>query len=373
MALLLTACASTGDIKSYSSLKETKVFSEEETRVWSSAVELDKALMNKDLIYADPELETYLNETVHKLYPELADAIHVKPIRASTLNAFALANGSIYIHIGLIARMDNEAQLATVIGHEAVHFINKHNLKQMRNVKNSAAWGTGLGIAVGPLIGALAAVSNISGYSKELEREADNESYKRLIISGYDTAEAVKVFQILMAEVKALDIDEPYFFASHPKLKLRVNSFNKLNKNNTVKGDILNRERFLKITGKARIDSLKEDLASSRYKSVLLALDSSEKLSKYPEYIHYYLGEAYRLRNNDQDIAKAEEAYLEALKRSPEFAPSYKSLGVLSMKNHKNDDSLHYFKKYLSLAPEASDRGYVENYIESIVKERSGS
>ncbi len=57
----------------------------------------------------------------------------VKVVKDPFLNAFALPDGSIYFHTGLLARMENEAQLATVLGHEIAHFINRDSARQLRH------------------------------------------------------------------------------------------------------------------------------------------------------------------------------------------------------------------------------------------------
>jgi len=228
LMLLLFGCKST-PVKHFESAGETQKISAEENRLWVQSREFDEQIRKIDLIYEDQKLNAYLNGVMHRLYPELADVIRVRVIHAPSLNAFALPNGSIYVHIGILARMDNEAQLATLLGHEAVHFIHKHGLLQARNVKSSAAWATGVGMATGiPLLGSAVAASSITGFSKDLERDADRYGYEHIVRAGYDVRESVKIFEKMLAEVKALDIDEPYFFSTHPRLKERIDSFNKL-------------------------------------------------------------------------------------------------------------------------------------------------
>jgi peptidoglycan/xylan/chitin deacetylase (PgdA/CDA1 family) len=48
---------------------------------------------------------------------------------------FAFPNGVIYIHTGILARMDNEAQLATLLAHEMTHATHRHLVKQFRDIK----------------------------------------------------------------------------------------------------------------------------------------------------------------------------------------------------------------------------------------------
>lgn len=366
LPLLMFGCKSV-PVKHFAAVQEIKEISAEENRLWTQSKDFDNQIRKSDLIYRHKALNTYLNGVMHRIYPELAGAIRVQLIRAPSLNAFALPNGSIYLHLGMLARMDNEAQLATLLGHEAVHFIHKHGIRQSRNVKNSAAWATGIGLATGiPLLGNVVAASSITGFSRDLERDADRHAYEQIVRAGYDARESVKMFEKMMAEVKALDIDEPYFFSTHPRLKERVASFKKLISNADQKFGKTGEKRFLKATAEIRIVSLKEDIARRRYRSVLLVLEDKSRLANYPAEAHFYLGEAYRLRGGEKDGELAEAAYRQAVKLVPSFAPSYRVLGLYCMKRKKGEEAARNFRNYLKLAPEAADKPYILGYIKQI-------
>jgi hypothetical protein len=114
-----------------------------------------------------------------RLYPEFKGKIQVHLYDSTQLNAFALPNGSVYFNIGLLARIANEAQLAAVLGHEAAHFIEKHSFRERVSAKNASAFAVS-----GIPFASLAAVSSISGFSRDLEREADMKGYARLVKGG---------------------------------------------------------------------------------------------------------------------------------------------------------------------------------------------
>ena len=68
-------------------------------------------------------------------------------LRDPTLNAFALPNGRIYIHSGLLARLDNEAQLAMIVGREMTYVINRHALSVTREGQSQQQSAASIGIA----------------------------------------------------------------------------------------------------------------------------------------------------------------------------------------------------------------------------------
>ena len=68
---------------------------------------------------------TVLGTTLHLVVFD----VKIVVIKDPYLNAFAFPNGVIYIHTGMLARMDNEAQLAALLAHEMSHCIHRHTLR----------------------------------------------------------------------------------------------------------------------------------------------------------------------------------------------------------------------------------------------------
>jgi predicted Zn-dependent protease len=343
--------------------EDTQLLTEEEQRVWYTARELDKQMDKADSIYEDAAIQAYVQGVMQKLYPEYAGAINVRVVDSPSLNAFALPNGSIYISTGLMARLDNEAQMATVLAHEGVHFTHKHGLQQRRNIKSSTAFFTAFGMVAGiPMLGELLGASSIYGFSKDLEREADAEGFQRLQAAGYDVTQAPVTFEFLLAEVEALDIDEPYFFSTHPGLQERIDSFKELVKQAGTEGGYRGVEAYQAHIGSLRVRLLADYLELGQYQSVLLILTAKDAFARYPPSAWFYLGEAYRLRDNKGDTDLALKAYQTAAAQVPTFAPPYKALGLHFMKAGQTEQAVSYFNRYLELAPEAPDRAYIEMY-----------
>ena len=367
--LLLVACE-TASIKPMQDQQDALNLSTEEDRLWHSAKQLDKQLEQADYLYEDEALQAYLESVMHKLYPEYGGAIKVRVVDSPSLNAFALPNGSIYINTGMLSRLENEAQVATVLAHEGVHFTHKHSWQQRRSMKRSTALSVGFSIVTGiPALGDLVALSSIYGFSKDLEREADKEGFQRLLAAGYDVSQAPVTFEFLLAEVKALDIEEPYFFSTHPGLEERIKSFKELVRQHGSTDGYQGTDVYHDHVGKLRLKLLADYLQLSRHQSVLLILERPDAFVRYPPSAYYYLGEAYRLRNEDGDAERALAAYHSALQQAPEFAPTYRALGLYYMKQDQAGKAEGYFSRYLELQPEAPDRDYIE-YYRSRLKDR---
>jgi predicted Zn-dependent protease len=358
----LAACQS-APIKPMSGHQDTLHLTAEESRLWHSAVELDEQMENADYLFEDDELQGYLESVMQKLYPEYGDAISVRVVDSPSLNAFALPNGSIYINTGMLTRLDNEAQMATVLAHEGVHFTHKHSWQQRRNTKSSTAFSTGFGVVTGiPALGDLMALSSIYGFSKELEREADADGFRRLSAAGYDVRQAPVTFEHLLAEVEALDIDEPYFFSTHPALEDRIESFEALVRQHGATNGYRGEQVYRMQVEKLQLELLQDYLELGQYQSVLLILGRPDAFVRYPLSAWFYLGEAYRLRDEEGDAARSAEAYTTAIQLVPEFAPPWRAMGLHYMKQGEAGEADSHFSRYLELRPDAPDRAYIELY-----------
>jgi len=361
LLLTLAGCATTGGVTALTSAKDTENLQDKERRLWHEAGGFDDTIERSGQLYENRSATAYLQSVMDRLYPEFKGKIRIQIYDSTQLNAFALPNGSIYINLGMLARIENEAQLAAVLGHEAVHFVNKHSFLQRVSTKNMAAFAVS-----GIPFSSLAAASSISGYSRDLEREADAGGYARLVKSGYDPREAHKVFQHLADEVKALDIEEPYFFSSHPQLNDRINEFKSMSARHSGGGRVGSKS-YNSIMSPLRLDALRKDIGQDRYRSVILVMEDGSKRAYYPAAGYYYLGEAYSRRDEKGDDKKALDAYRKAEKLAPKFSPTYMRLGMYYMKIGNKGKARHYFNRYLSLASkDANDRGYVQQYLKSL-------
>lgn len=362
VVLWLAGCQS-APVKPMNGIDDTRQLDAEEGRLWHSADELDQQLERADYLHENEELRVYIMSVMQKLYPEYGDAIRVQVVSSPSLNAFALPNGSIYTNTGMLVRLDNEAQLATVLAHEGVHFTHKHSWQQRRNVKNSTAFSTSFGMLTGiPALGDLMALSSMLGFSRDMEREADAEGFQRLAAAGYDVTQAPVTFEHLLAEVEALDIDEPYFFSTHPALEDRIESFNELVQQHGTTNGYRGEQAYSLQVADLQLELLQDYLELGQYQSVLLILERPDAFERYPLSAWYYLGEAYRLRGEEEDTERSATAYATAIRLVPEFAPSWRAMGLHYMKQDDAEQAESHFDRYLELMPDASDRAYIELY-----------
>jgi predicted Zn-dependent protease len=367
--LLHAQVAAAGSVTPFLMPPDKNSLMADEDRVWSMSDELDRAIRRKGAVLDQPELNAYLQRVMDRLYPEFVGTLAVKAIDDPTVNAFCMANGKVYIHLGMLARVQNESQLATVLAHEGAHFVYRHSYQNMQSAHSGSAimlTATILFGGIGQLLGGLVGVSSIAGFSRDLEREADRIGFQRLSKAGYDVREAPKAFDALAALAKIEDKSPPYMFASHPRLQERIESFQELVlKVSEVDAAPAEPDKaFAANVIPLREAWLKRELGIARNKYVIYLLTQDSAAAEWPRHYAFYLGEAYRMRGEKDDADKALDAYRAAIEASPEYAPSYRALGMLLYKR-KDSEAADTLRKYLALALDAADRPFIEQLIEN--------
>lgn len=148
-----------------------------------------------------------------------------------TVNAFALPGGQIFITLGLYNKLQTEAQLAGVLGHEMGHVIERHTAQQMAKTQLGQVFVVAVGTAASdpqnpsnayaPTV--IASVVNQMfqlRYSRHDESEADIWGLKIMTEAGYDPRAMLQVMEILKAaggKNNTLAI-----FQTHPNPDLRI-------------------------------------------------------------------------------------------------------------------------------------------------------
>jgi beta-barrel assembly-enhancing protease len=99
----------------------------------------DRLLRSGRIIFNDP-ISVYINKVADEVFktdPELRKQLQIYLVKSDVVNAYCFDNGIILVNLGLVAKLENEAQLASVLSHEASHFVKKHSLESyvMKNSK----------------------------------------------------------------------------------------------------------------------------------------------------------------------------------------------------------------------------------------------
>lgn len=141
----------------------------------------------------------------------------------STINAFALPGGQIFITYALFSKLENEDQLAGVIGHEIGHVVGRHSADRMSKQGLTEGLLNGVAVAIDPNTAqGAAAIANIINmkYGREDELESDDLGVRFMINAGYNPEEMIGVMEIL--KTAAGDDRVPEFQSTHPDPENRI-------------------------------------------------------------------------------------------------------------------------------------------------------
>jgi predicted Zn-dependent protease len=356
----------------------------DEVQLWQTADQLEQRIDNSGRRYNNPELDAYLTAVAQKLLPPDAQVPgagpRVKVIQNPLLNAFALPNGAIYVHTGILARIDNEAQLSALLGHELTHFTHRHALKQRRSAQNEITWVRifqvmlpGMEGVTGPL-GSLWTLASTSGYSRELETEADEQGLRAMVTAGYDPKQAPVVFELLLQDSGEKEVKELFFFGSHPRLEERIGNFRRLldtqyateAKDATLR---TNSEDFLSRTDQLLLDNAALDITLGRLKTARNAIEKHLKRHPQASRAHFLVGEVHRRSGSgDLYIQSAVAAYQEAARQDPTYADPRRELGFLYRARGAREQARTEFERYLALSPKATDALIIQGYLKELEK-----
>lgn len=340
---------------------------EQRARILYQADETAQQIREKGLLYGDADLDRYLQNIVDKLYPDYAGKLEVHAIKATAFNAFAMANGRLYVHTGALLRLRNEAELAALLGHEGAHYTGDHIYRTVTTAKATLPIMAVLDLGLGGLA-TLTGVSSIMGMSRNHERDADAQGFDRMTQVGYDGSKGADTFARLLREIEALKLKQPIFFASHPAVSERIANFKAMSAKREPGGETF-AEQYLVITSTARIAALDSILREANGKLLVHLLEKEQLLDTLPAYCRFHLAEGYRLRNDKGDAEKALAAYRETLAAAPDYAPTYAALGKRLMNDGDKAGALPLLRKYLELDPDSVDKGFVEMYVTTLEKE----
>jgi Zn-dependent protease with chaperone function len=269
---------------------ESRLWRELEPKVKESGLtsgkpgELKIRTIGKFKLLPNKDVQAYVQQLGDRLVPQFqkempggeADKIHFRfyVVDEKQPNAFALSNGVVVIHSAMFGIVENEAQLAAVIGHEITHTIEKHVWRELQyHKKKLIALRIGGAVAAG--MGAYgirdittlveAAVRN--GYSRSLENQADREGLQNMFAAGYDPREAPNVWKQMTRKLG----DQPtnFFWSNHDSHTARRSYLMAELRNNYSGADFSNLKKdsdeFDKIAAAARAASKNKPKLKVKY------------------------------------------------------------------------------------------------------------
>ncbi len=194
----------------------------------SMGKQAEKEVLAQSKVLADTVWQNYVNRVGQSLarFSERKDVQYSFNVLSSKeVNAFALPGGPLYIYTGLLKLMEDEAELAAVMGHEIGHVDGRHAVRQMQPVVGLAAIQA---LAFGDKSPASRQALNfvlgiaLTGYSRSHELEADRFGLIYMQRAGYDPNGTVRMFTKLGGQGERERNVFEKLSATHPETKERI-------------------------------------------------------------------------------------------------------------------------------------------------------
>lgn len=330
--------------------------------------------------------DTRLNEYVDQTGKEMAARSHrlnmpysFRVVNANYVNAYAFPGGSIACTRGILLSLDNEAELAALLGHELGHVNARHTAEQMSKGMLTQAVVGGIsavagtqGGAYGQLasqVGMIGAGALLASYSRDNEREADALGMEYMVRTGYSPEGMIGLMDML----RSLSKDKPstieLMFATHPMSDERYRTAVERSQSEYKSAENLPlyRERYMDNTAKLRtLKGAIEEMQKGEKLMMQKRLDDAEA--------HYR--KALKLAPNDyaglammstcqlvrkkykRGIAFAEEAQ----RVYPQEAQAYHLSGFAKIQTRDFEGAYQEFMVYEKLLPGNPNTIFLKGY-----------
>lgn len=409
-----------------------EIMKDDEAEVIYNSEELEELFKRRGLVYQDEAVNQWVSGIGRSIAPDSTDPYidyRFFVLRDPSPNAFALPNGQIYIHTGMLARLHNEAQLACLLGHEVIHVAGHHGILVHRSNKKKATAGavfggifgvvgaaggwTGVAGNVAAGITSVSVVSAMLGYSRELESEADDRGFEAVLATDYDVGECSGLFEELNRDLDGLQPPVNAKWSTHPDLQDRAD--NLLNKAVALSDydpqqRVVGEDRFKQMTHDVALFTV-EDYLDARYPAtaVHLARGLTQRFPEDPQ-AWYVLAQAYyelgpesadekqetltkkqktkRLRerskhtrrelrakqietevgkqNLGNNLNAAIVAYEKALELEPSFYDAHLGIANSHYDLGRDQSSAKSYIKFLKLMPHTSEKRFVMDRLKTL-------
>lgn len=378
---------------------------EDEVTLIETSQELNAYFAQRSLLYTEPAAVALVESVGGGLAPAPTDdyiRYRFFVLRDPSPNAFALPNGDIYMHTGMLARLSDTAQLAAILAHEVNHVAGHHAVVDFRatNKKIVASMVlTGVFGGLGQLI-STGLYASMYGFNRELEQEADDRAVLLMAESPYDSSALPEIYGVLARDYEGERPRVPTIWSTHPQLEARAERTRMQvagaapGRRDAEEFDAVVRPiRALTIRDYIQDDYPRTAIAlaeglSARYPDepelIQLQGDAWAVLGARTEFDETDLTNRERRRNAVQRVARtrqereaelletpegraalatnlgrAREAYQRAIALDASFAPAYRGLGEVAERLDEPRAAAQAYVDYLKMAPDAADRSVI--------------
>jgi predicted Zn-dependent protease len=355
-------------------------------------------------MHDDPLVSEYLAGVADRLLlPEErasgARELTIAVVRDPTINAFVLPTGRIYVHTGLLSRLENEAQLAAVLARALALLSRADAVPRAAGAAEidaviariapsigaalpaaTAAMGEDAGAArLSPMAGVilgkrlgLSYVAAMTGSGREAETQADAGAVRRLAEAAYDVTEAPRAFERLRREARAGGALETFFLGGDAALAERIDVLQRLAGGTSAVAATAADGGDYQVRAAAVVrENASLEMRAGRFKAAQEQLDRVLAVAPGDALAHLYSGDLYRLRSQrarsvadrDELARAAVTSYERCASLDPSLGVVFRQIGLLYYQQRQVGRAREAFARYVEQDPDAPDAARVREYL----------
>lgn len=319
----------------------------------------------------DTKLNNYINETGKKIAKN-THRLHMpysfRCVNATYVNAYAFPGGSIAATRGILLSLDNEAELAALLGHELGHINARHTARQMSKGMLTQAIVGGVSVYAGTrsatygkvasTLGMIGAGALLASYSRDNEREADALGMEYMVSTGYGTIGFIGLMDMLKNMSKHKTNTVELLFATHPMSDERYHTAVEIAETEykSARNFPVNKERFMDNTAKLRSikGAIKEmqkgesTMAKQKYQDAETHFKKALKKAPRDYTALVMMAKCQMVQKKYEKARKYSE---KAKKVYPKEAQGYHLAGIAKIRKKDFDSAYEDFRMYENMLP----------------------
>jgi beta-barrel assembly-enhancing protease len=322
-------------------------------------------------IVQDSTLNRYVNQVGSNLVPYTHRPdmpYNFQCVNATYINAYAFPGGSIAVTRGILLSLEDEAELAALLGHELGHVNARHTAEQVSKSQLSSLFVGGLAMladsqskGLGNLtqqLGALGQGLYLAKYSRDNEREADNLGHEYMVRAGYGSRGFVGLMEMLNTLNKQQPSSAQMLFSTHPMSDERLSAAVQRDQGPYASSQNapVYRERYMDQTAALRqrkkaIELMQEGekhLAREKYDAARTAFSSALKLASDDYAGHVLMAKCQLIQKKNAEAASYADAAIQIYSTEPQ---GHYMAGLAHVGTKQFDRALDNFTRCDQLLP----------------------
>lgn len=345
-------------------------FPSRESRIWDLALKAQMEQERTVTLLHDRELDAFVQQVAASLWTQVATdlpPVHLRVVQEAIAAAHVYPNGIVYLTTGMIAHARSQDQLAMIVAHEIIHYIQQHGLQAFNSLQEASLNGAD-SIDHHFSSHGFAAKKRLAALHDLFEQQADSQGLILMQAAGYCIGEVLPLLQAFRdKQVFRPGSDQRVEAES---IERRIERMQVLidrmadHCSNSVACPIspLSEHAYQTATAPALLSNARSAIQQGLWRLGAENIQRYLSIVPHDPLAHYLQGEIQS--RNAQHMDRALSAYERAIGLDGTFAPAYRAIGVIHFKAGRLATARDYFETSLLIAPLDAESEYIRGYIQ---------